>query len=185
MPGHKGNKNAVGNKGGRPTLFKSEYAKRIKKFFDIEPLRQEVSESSIEYFANGAIKKENKKWRYMANKMPTLYRFSEEIGVDYTTVYRWAEKGDWEEGDGKDGKEKKPPVEFIEFCNAYKAAKELQKEFLISLGLSGATPSAAFIFTAKNVTDMKDKTETDITSKGKPITKIEYIVPTKPTKINT
>lgn len=192
MAAPKGNKYGKKNKGkanGRPALFKPEYAKAIVEFFNIDPLRQEVAEQSVEYFASGKLKRKSEKLRYIPNKLPTLYGFSEKIGVSYVSVYRWAEKGQWYEQDGgydKDGKplinKAEPPKDFKVFCNAYKAAKELQKEFLISIGLNGAAPSAFAIFTAKNVTDMRDRVEQDITSGGKPITKINYIVPEDPKK---
>lgn len=141
--------------GGRPTKFKSKYTKSIIKFFDIEPYRKEVTESSTEYFATGAIKKKSEKFRMLANRLPTLFRFAQKIGVDYNTLLRWTEKGERDEGDvGFD-------IEFQRFRGSYKKAKELQKEFLISLGLSNSTAPASFIFVAKNITDMKDKVETE------------------------
>jgi len=156
----------------RPTNFNPAYSKELIKFFDIEPFRKEITESTKEYFENGTIKKENEKYQYVANKLPTLFRFSQKIGVVYSTVWRWAEKGEWKEEDGLP----EPPEEFKEFCNAYKAAKEIQKEFLISLGLSGSTPPSSYIFTAKNVTDMRDKTETAVTisSIGKILDDLEH-----------
>lgn len=156
---------------GRPSKFKPEFAEALVKFFDIEPYIKEVQEKLTEYYKDGEVKKESEKFRLVPNKMPTLYRFSKAIGVDYTTVWRWAEKGELNEDEGK-----KCP-EFETFCNAYKEAKELQKEFLINIGLAGAAPSAAFIFTAKNVTDMRDKQEIDHSTLGQPITGIEMIKP--------
>lgn len=150
----------------RPTKFKTEYVDKIIKFFDIEPYKQVVSESSKENFKDGGIKKESVKYRLIPNKMPTLYRFSREIKVNYSTVWRWAEKGKDEELEkiidsqmlaGATDKEALEIAQGIkEFCNAYNEAKELQKEFLINLGLAGAAPPAFAIFTAKNVTDMRD-----------------------------
>jgi hypothetical protein len=157
--------------GGRPTKFKPEYIKSLIEFFSIEPYKKEVTESSKEFFQNGAVKKESVKYRLTPSKMPTLYSFSRKIGVAYSTVWRWAEKGNDEELEtiiDKQMSTGKTDVEALEiahgikeFCNAYKEAKELQKEFLISIGLSGAAPSPAFIFTAKNVTDMRDKQEVE------------------------
>lgn len=145
------------DKGGRPTLFKPEYAELLIKFFDIEPYRKLLTEKSTEYFANGEIKKEAEKYTFKPNKLPTLLGFSKKIGVVYSTVWRWAEKGEDldEKGEWKEG----IAPDFVRFCNAYKEAKEVQKEFLISLGLAGVTPPAAFIFVAKNVTNMRDKIE--------------------------
>jgi len=179
MSAPKNNKFAKGNKGGRPSKFKPEYIKNVIDFFSIEPYKKELTEYSKEYFSDGRLKRESEKYKHMPNKLPTLYGFSREIKVAYSTVYRWAEKGedDLVITDEMRAKYTESELEQIklnaeqikEFCNAYKEAKELQKEFLISIGLAGAAPAPFAIFTAKNVTDMRDKTETDVTSGGKPI----------------
>lgn len=157
-----GNKNAVGNAGGRPTLFKAEYAQALKKFFDIISYKKEVMEKSKHYYKDGELKSESEKYKMIPAKLPTLFGFARSIGVEYWTVNNWMEKGLM-----IDEKTKEPiHPEYFEFSKSYKEAKEQQKEFLISLGLSGAAPAPAFIFVAKNVTDMRDKTETDLTSKG-------------------
>lgn len=167
---------------GRPTKFNPKYTEDLVKFFDIEPYKQVVSEQSTESFKDGGTRKESVKYRLIPNKMPTLYRFARKIDVSYKTVWLWAEKGEDEDLEAleKGMLEKGNTVEYVEevlkqrkqlnhFCNAYKEAKELQKEFLINLGLAGAAPAPFAIFTAKNVTDMRDKVETDITSKGEKI----------------
>lgn len=138
------------------------------EFFDIEPYRQEAIEKSTTYYVNGEKKGETERYRLIPNKMPTLYQFARKIKVAYSTVYRWAVAGEDEGAGPAQGKEyteaeleeiSKRHGQIKEFCNAYKEAKELQKEFLISIGLAGAAPSPAFIFTAKNVTDMRDEQE--------------------------
>lgn len=189
-PDMEGNKYST----GRPTKFKEEYIQKLITFFDIEPFKQFVSEKSTEYFVNGTVKKQSEKVRPIANRLPTLFRFSREIEVDYTTVYRWAEKGDDEELELSlqkqfaEGKVESKAIEIAQqlksFCKAYKAAKELQKEFLISLGLSNTTMPASFIFVAKNITDLRDKIETDITSGGEPI-KISYVTPVDQARISS
>lgn len=50
--------------------------------------------------------------------------------------------------------------EYPVLSDALKKAKEIQKEILISGGLSGRFNPTAFIFTAKNITDMRDQTPT-------------------------
>lgn len=57
-----------------------------------------------------------------------------------------------------------------EFSVSYKRAREIQREVLIRGALKGWFNTTAFIFTAKNITDMRDKVETDITTGGQPIT---------------
>lgn len=136
---------------GRPTKFKPKYIQRLIKFFDIEPYKKEIIESTKEFYASGGVKKETERFKYIPSKLPTLYKFARSIGVSYWTVWSWAEKGESEEI-GEDELIKK-------FANAYKEAKELQKEFLINIGLAGAAPAPFAIFTAKNITDMRDKVE--------------------------
>ncbi len=69
---------------------------------------------------------------------PFLFEFAHEIGVSDRTLERWAKK-------------------HKEFCRAYKEAKELQKNFLIINGLLGLYKPAFAIFTAKNITDMRNE----------------------------
>lgn len=176
MAAPKNNQYAKGNKGGRPTKFKPHFTEDLIKFFDIEPYKQVLSEESKESFKDGGVKRESKKYRLIPNKLPTLYKFAKSIGISYWTVNHWADKGSDPELDKAieqqivagttDSEDFKLSVAIKEFSHAYKEAKELQKEFLINIGLAGAAPAPFAIFTAKNVTDMRDKTETDITSKG-------------------
>lgn len=146
-------------KTGRPSKFKPEYIDEIIKFFDIEPYRKEIMETSEEYYKEGGLKKKSEKSRLIPNKLPTLFGFARKLGVAYKTVWAWAFEKE----------EDKLDDDLKMFRNAYNEAKELQKEFIISIGLSGAANAPFAIFTAKNVTDMRDKNETDITSGGKPM----------------
>lgn len=141
---------------GRPSKFNPKYIDSIIKFFDVEPYKKEVMEYSEEYYKEGGIKKKSEKTRLIPNKLPTLFGFARTIGVSYKTVWAWAFEKD----------EEKLDKDLKAFRNAYNEAKELQKEFIISIGLSGAANAPFAIFTAKNVTDMRDKNETDITSGG-------------------
>lgn len=126
------------NKGGRPSKFKVAFCDALVKFFDKEPYKIVQLEKMTEYNRDGTIKKESTKSRPMAEKLPTFYRFADTIGVEQGTLLDWVEK-------------------YPEFKQAFTRAKELQKDFLINLGLSGTTPPAAFIFVASNVTDMRSR----------------------------
>lgn len=153
---------------GAPTKFRHEYIAQLIEFFDVQPFQNEVCEQNVEYFVNGKVKKAGVKYKLVPNAMPTLFQFARRIGVAYSTVWRWAERGDDPELERRlqahlEGKEVLPGEELLkikglkDFCNAYKDAKELQKEFLINLGLAGVSPPSSFIFVAKNVTDMRDE----------------------------
>jgi hypothetical protein len=126
--------------GGRPSKYDPKYCAELVSFFSVEPYRKEVSEKSKEYFADGKVKKTSEKYRFVPSDMPTFARFARKIGVNPDTLHEW---------------KKNHP----EFSEAYNDAKELQKHFLVTIGLAGAAPPASFIFVAKNVTDMRDKQE--------------------------
>lgn len=80
----------------------------------------------------------------VANSLPTFEKFAFSIGVHRETLLNWTEKHQ-------------------EFFDTYKKAKDLQKDMLIDLGMRGLYNSTFTIFTAKNITDMKDKTEVNQT----------------------
>jgi transposase len=165
-------KKRTGNtpKGGRPTKFKPEYIEQMIEFFSIDPERKELMETVEEYGSDGQIRKKGEKWKYVPNRLPTILKFAKSIGVPYVTVYRWAEQGEDEELEKtiKDGEvisveKQKLREDLKRFRNAYNTAKALQKDFLLQIGLSGSAPPASFIFTAKNLTDMRDKVEQEHT----------------------
>lgn len=156
--------------GGRPTKFKARYIEDIKKFFNTAPMRKEVMEVVTEFNKDGTQKKTAEKYKYMPNKMPTIFGFAKKIKCDYTTVYAWAEKGEDEDiekmlanKDGVSSDAIKLASDLKLFSKAYKHCRAAQQEFLMEIGLAGAAPSAAYIFTAKNVTSMRDKVESDVT----------------------
>lgn len=119
-------------------------------FFD-KPKNYERVKSTMTNEEKGYSKEETE---LVANDLPTLYRFAQSIGVDKLSLLRWVD-------------------EYPEFCNAYNAIKELQKEFLMDNGLKGLYPPSTFIFVAKNVTDMTDERKVDVTSAGE---KLGYVV---------
>ena len=99
--------------------------------------------------------------------------FQQESGCSGQNPRLWAENGE-SDGVNDDGSPLEPDKNLVEFCKAYKEAKELQKEFLIHNGLVGAANAPVTIFTAKNVTDMRDQVDVDV---NKTETKILEIGP--------
>jgi hypothetical protein len=119
--------------GGRPTLYRQEYCKKIIEFFDIEPDREVVVKRITK--RDGEVIEE---LGTRANRVPFFSKFADSIHVSDESIVKWAAK-------------------FPDFRTAYKKAKELQKQFLIENGLNGNYNAAAFCFTAKNITDMRDQ----------------------------
>lgn len=135
--------------GGRPTKYKPELADDMIEFFSREPYR-EVERSKTdskggEYFW----------YEDTPNDIPFFSDWCRKVGITKDTMNRW-----------KDDPEKP------EFSDAYKQSKELQKSFLITNGLRGLYNSTFAIFTAKNITDMRDKQEIDHTTQGDKIKSI-------------
>jgi len=125
--------------GGRPTKYKSEYCDILIEYFDSEPF----SEIEIPHYQNDGV---TLKWmdkKIIPNRMPTLRKFAKKIGVHVSNVYEWVKK-------------------HKEFRDAFTCAQDIRKDWLIDLGLSGLTPPLSYKFTAINVTDMSDKTETKL-----------------------
>jgi len=154
---------------GRPTKFRKEFTAELIKFFDIEPTRKEVMETVTEFNSHGEAKKTAEKFKHIPNKFPTLIQFAKKIKVSYWSLQYWAEKGsDYNidrklaKNEGLSAKEIDMMKELSHFSKAYKSAKELQQDFLMQNGLMGASPASAYIFTAKNVTKMRDKVEQDV-----------------------
>lgn len=123
------------NKGGRPSKYDTKYCEEIITFFDQEP----YEDKELTHFGkNGEVSWVD--YKRMANKLPTLRSFAKHIGVNVDTVYEWIKVHQ-------------------EFSEAFTHAKDLQKWFLIENGLNGCYNPAFAIFTAKNITDMRDKQE--------------------------
>lgn len=151
MPAPKGNKYAEGNEGGAPTKYKPEYCQQIIEWFSVNPSEEE----EVPHYKDGQLVWTDK--RIVSNPLPKFHEFATSIGVTHKTLHNWCNENE-------------------EFLQAYTHAKELQKYFLIENGLNGVYNASAFIFTATNITDMRSKSEKDITSKGKSINgpKINY-----------
>lgn len=121
--------------GGRPTLYKPEYCKKIIEYFDIEPYREReilVTNSKTGY--------EKTEYEEVANDLPTLSGFAHSINVNQDTLHEWCKKHQ-------------------EFSEAFKRAKEMQEEILMTNGLRDNYNPAFAIFTAKNVCGWRDKQE--------------------------
>jgi len=133
MPAHKGNKYALGNKGGRPEKYRRKHCKDIVDFFSRDHYRKRT-----------VLTKDGKSTEIdIPNKLPTLEGFAIHLGTVCTTIYGWAER-------------------HKEFHNALTTARHLQKEMLVQLGLAGDYDKVFAMFIAKNMTDLRDKTEQEV-----------------------
>lgn len=119
---------------GRPTDYKPEYCQKMIDFFNVPHIIKVEKEITN---PDGSITiKETER----PNKLPTFEAFAFSIGHHRETLRNWCES-------------------YPEFFAAYKKAQDLQKDMLIYLGMVGLYNPTFTIFTAKNITDMKDKQE--------------------------
>lgn len=106
---------------GRPTKYQAKYCTEIVEYFSQEP----------EFDDKGKLT-----WACI----PTLISFSQKIGVNDGTLWRWTQEN-------------------LAFRDAYKMAKKKQEEFFMKAGLNGLTNTAMTIFALKNLHDWSDKVE--------------------------
>lgn len=131
---------------GAPTKYKEEYCETVLEFFD-KPLYEyiyideEDDEGNVKKTV--ATNKSGEPIRVPA-PLPTKERFAFSIGVHTNTLLNWANENP-------------------DFLCAIKKAENLQKDILIQNGLIQAYDKTFAIFVAKNVTDMSDKKELEIT----------------------
>lgn len=117
---------------GRPTSYRAEYIDELIAYFALTPCEFEERENSKGEIQRLAI----------PASLPTLAGFACKIGVHRDTIHAWS---------------KAHP----EFSDALKLAKEHQEHILVENGLMGGYDKTFAIFTAKNLINWRDKTETE------------------------
>lgn len=130
-------------KTGRPSKYKPRFCKELVKFCD-KPIYEE--RELPHYGPDGQVKWNDVK-RFPAS-LPTLVGFAKHIEVGLSTLYDWMNP-----------KHASYQKKFSETVT--RIFKDLQKDFLIQGALQGFYNPAFAIFTAKNITDMKDKQEVE------------------------
>ena len=131
--------------------------------------KPEYNEMIVKWFDVEPYRESNDKM--VPIKPPTLYGFAASIGVSDDTLHEWAKP----ENEAK----------YAGFSAAYECARKKHQELIVQGALAGAYNSPFSIFYAKNVFGMKDKTETDLTTKGESIVGFNYVVPKNPNEHNT
>ena len=139
----KGNQNAVGNQGGRPTKYRPEYGPMMVEYFEsAELVRMETRKTIV----NG---KRTEKEVEVLNDPPLFETFAHKLDVCDDIFIEWA---------------KVHP----EFSDYFRKSKRLQRAFFIRSGYLGYQNNnqSVFIHIAKNVTDLVDKTVQDVNHRG-------------------
>jgi len=135
---------------GRPTKYRKVFADMLVEYFSIPAtVEREITTTT----------KDGKMYtrtEVVANDMPTFEGFAESIQVDDKTLENWSK------AKTSTGRPTHP-----EFLRAYKRAKQLQKQMLVTNALAGRYNSAFAMFYAKNVTDLRDRLELPRDDEGK------------------
>ena len=117
---------------GQPTKYRPEYCQQLINYFSIEPLEiireQEITDTEGGKYIS----------RRLPQRFPWFEGFARKIGVHRNTLKNWC-------------------ADHPAFDEAYETAKDLQREFLVDIGLSGATSASFAIFTMKNVCGWRDE----------------------------
>lgn len=119
-------------KAGQPTKYKPEYCQQLIDYFSIDPTKITEDETISSVDGDKLIA------RRMPQRMPWLEGFARKIGVHRNTLRDWCDL-------------------HPEFAEAYETAKDLQREFIVDVALSGAAPASFAIFTMKNVCGWRDE----------------------------
>lgn len=124
--------------GGRKSLYDPKYCEEIIKFFDIEPYYEAVVKTITK--PSGEVIKE---MGLRPNKLPLLSQFAHSINVSTDALNDWVKHHE-------------------EFSLSYKKAKQLQENLIIHMGMSRVTDCAFTIFTAHNITTLRNQPTTVI-----------------------
>ncbi len=118
---------------GAPTKYRPEFPQMMIDYFSIKPWywRDEIRTSKKGEPYTVRVKD--------MNDIPFFNTYCMKIDISQKQMLEWVK-------DPKKG----------EFSKAYKICKDLQKNFLIQIGARGLSNPAMTIFTAKNITDMRD-----------------------------
>lgn len=117
--------------------YKAEYAAQMLEYFESFEKTKIVHDQMV--WKNGEV---TEKEREIPNAPPQFSEFARKIKTTHRQLKAWCRL-------------------YPEFLEAYIACQEIFKEFLIANGLLGHYASTMTIFTAKNETDMKDKSIVD------------------------
>jgi hypothetical protein len=137
---------------GRPTKYLEEYNNKVDEYLE---LHQDKELEKVRLRSENGYEKIDYVLRV---NLPTIEGFARFIGVNKTTLYEWDKK-------------------YPDFSNSLDKIRIEQQTRLINEGLAGNyNPTIAKLILSSNH-GMREKTEQDITTGGKEINAINYIVP--------
>lgn len=147
----RGNRNSVGNMGGRPSKYHSSFCRKAIEYVD------SCEETEYDYQTLRGEKADGFQYRIKPN-IPCIEGLAILFKVNRSTIFDWKAK-------------------YTEFANALDYLMSVQKMRLMNHGLANDySPALSKLILAANH-GMKEDQSIDITSLGKKITGITYLVP--------
>lgn len=141
LPAPKGNKFALGNKGGRPTTYPEDLPQKLIEYFDIEVIK----ERAVKVFdKKGNLIDEQVK--LFATALPTIEKFCKQYKIADSTFYDWVNR-------------------YEELSEALKICKTMQKALWQEASMLGLYDRIYTIFMGKNVFGWVDKQEITVDDK--------------------
>lgn len=150
--------------GGRPTKWTPELNDRLIEYFGTEDRYEDRLTMEIHKKSGDVVEK----YERFPKPLPYVSRFEYNNGLSVGLLSIWAAE---EQKLLEEGLPSKRPG----FLKAYACAKEFQKEFLIQNSLSGLYNPQFAVFTAKNITDMRDKTQQELSGPNGEALKVNVI----------
>lgn len=148
MPAPKGNKYAEGNEGGRPTKLTPELLEKAKTYLEYCEKNPVIREKVKTVQSESKLEKSTEREEYP--HLPTVAGFAVYLGINKDTVYEWS----------------KEDKEFSDvLANVQTASEEMKWKY----GASGTLNANIVRFGLSAIHGYKEKTETDITSKGESV----------------
>lgn len=127
--------------GGRPkgsgSKYEKKYCRLIVQYFQRKAKGKTRKLAPVTTVQKGEKSYLKTEVRQICAELPTIQGFADSIKIPCGTVKQWAKDHE-------------------EFADAYARAKDIQFKLLIDRGLTRQYDTQAFIFVAKNITDMRD-----------------------------
>lgn len=141
MPAPKGNKNAVGNAGGRPTKYSDEMLKKVQEYLD------SCVDTEGEFHKTRGEKSDSFE-RTLDVNLPSALGLSLYLGVNEDTLYEWSKK-------------------HVEFSEAFRRVVKEGEHRMVNNAMSGKYNPLMAKFVLSSRHEYREKT--DVTSGGKNI----------------
>jgi len=143
---------------GRPTKYDRKFIQEVDRYLEenqdeeVQVVKQANSEKGYEMYDNK-----------LKVKLPTIEGFALFIDVSKKTLYNWRD-------------------EHNEFLHALGKIEKEQQKRLVNMGLSGEYNSTIAKLILSSNHGMREKTETDITTKGEAVAGFNFIKPNEENK---